>query len=531
MNTFITLFESLDRSNKTGDKLSALLRYFQSATDADVLWTIALFTGRRIKKPVNSTLLRQWACEVAMIEPWMFEECYQVVGDLAETIAHLLPDDAQKQGALPSLEATMNTLLAMSHMTEEEKKETVLELWKSFTKEGRFLLNKLITGGFRVGVSEQLLIQALATHTGRETSAIAYALTGEWLPSTHTLPDLLSPSLQHHDPSKPYPFCLAHPLDVEEWQAEMNDWLLEWKWDGIRCQVIHRDGKVFIWSRGEELITERFPELAAGAALLPNGTVLDGELLAYQKDAPLPFGLLQTRISRKKPTKSIIEKAPCIVMVYDLLEWNDEDLRKTPFLARRTLLESLSLTGTFRCSPIFKVSDVEAMHQIRALARDQKAEGLMLKHKDSIYHSGRKRGDWWKWKLDPYSIDAVLVYAQKGHGRRADLYTDYTFAVWDESRLVTFTKAYSGLTDAEIKEVDRFIKQHILEKFGPVRTVKPALVFEIGFEGIQSSSRHKSGVALRFPRILRWRQDKTVEEAGTLKELQRLAGMLSKSDD
>jgi DNA ligase-1 len=448
-----------------------------------------------------------------------------VVGDLAETIAHLLPDSSDAPEDMPSLHSIMTTLRAMEQKSESEKREIVFGLWQNSSKEGRFLLNKLITGGFRVGVSEQLLIQALAAHTGREPSSIASALTGEWTPEGTSLADLLQDSPMQSDPSKPYPFCLAYPLDVGQWSADLHEWSIEWKWDGIRCQVIHRAGKVFIWSRGEELITERFPELALAVYELPDGTVLDGELLAYQDGVPLPFGLLQTRITRKKPTKSILQKAPCILMAYDVLEWQGEDIRSLPFASRREVLQSIALPPAILLSSVLEAAGMEALEALRDTARAYKAEGLMLKQKHSVYHAGRKRGDWWKWKLEPYSIDAVLVYAQKGHGRRADLYTDYTFAVWHEASLVTFTKAYSCLTDAEMKEVDRYIKKNVLEKFGPVRTVKPGLVFEIGFEGIQSSPRHKSGVALRFPRILRWRHDKPIEEAGTLQELQKLAGL------
>lgn len=283
-------------------------------------------------------------------------------------------------------------------------------------------------------------------------------------------------------------------------------------------------------------MTEKFPEFAQWAALLPDGTVLDGEILAVNPASPgmepLPFADLQTRIGRKNITKAILKKTPVAFIAYDLLEWGGADIRHLPFSQRRQLLEEAlqPLAGQtgIRPSPLFRVGSVEELLALRAGAREHRAEGLMLKHQDAAYQAGRKRGLWWKWKLEPYSIDAVLVYAQKGHGRRAGLYTDYSFAVWNQGELVVFAKAYSGLTDAEIRQVDRFIREHTLEKFGPVRTVSPQLVFEIGFEGISRSARHKSGVALRFPRILRWRTDKTPEQADQLADLQRLLG--SESD-
>jgi len=349
---------------------------------------------------------------------------------------------------------------------------------------------------------------------------------GNWNPEQTTFEELILQESPDQDISKPYPFCLAHPAEDDiTTLGNEKDWSAEWKWDGIRGQVIVRKDKLFVWSRGEELVTEKFPEFHDFTNVIPNGTVLDGEILSYQNGMPLPFGDLQTRIGRKNITKSILEKAPVAFMAYDILEQEGQDMRQKPFSERRQLLEKLSEDvedTAFVLSPKVSFSSWQGLAKTRELSREHFAEGLMLKRKDSLYHVGRKRGDWWKWKVDPLSVDGVLIYAQKGHGRRAGLFTDYTFGVWHEDELVVFAKAYSGLTDAEFREVDAFIKKNTLEKFGPVRTVKAELVFEIGFEGIRASNRHKSGVALRFPRILRWRKDKKKEEADSLEMLNEL---------
>jgi DNA ligase-1 len=523
MQIFAELIHRLDQSNKTGDKLEALDWFFSNAAAADSVWVIAIFSHRRPKRQVSTRQLRNWCQEKAGIPDWLFEESYQTVGDLAETIALLLPAPTRTH----SLSLTdWITWLQELPAEEELKKQEILAAWDQFTSLERFVFNKLITGGFRIGVSQNLLIQALSKFTGLPQAQVAHRLMGNWDPEQISFQELLHPENSEEDYSKPYPFFLAHPIETEFLESSTaSDWIAEWKWDGIRGQLIRRGQQSFIWSRGEELVNDKFPEILEFLDQLPDGTVLDGELLAYQEDSPLPFSLLQTRITRKSLSKKILLEAPVSFIAFDLLEWEGKDLRNEPLSKRKAFLEELVQQANH---PKFKLSETlpfgswEELARVRKNAREVQTEGLMLKKKDSLYETGRKRGAWWKWKLDPLHIDGVLIYAQKGHGKRADLFTDYTFGIWDGEVLVSFAKAYSGLTNAEIREVDAYVKKNTKEKFGPVRTVTPGLVFEIAFEGIQASPRHKSGVALRFPRIARWRKDKTIDQANTLADLKAL---------
>ena len=539
MKAFAQLFTSLDETNKTNEKVRVLREYFTNVTDEDKIQTLALFTGRKPKRQINSTLIKTWAMEMANIPQWLFEESYQVVGDLGETIALLLPKGDETQNKpLTEWIAEINSL---SKLSEEEKKQWLLSSWISMDQQERFVFNKILTGSFRVGVSRNLIVKALSDLSGLETSVLTHRIMGNWDPATFNFSQLIQAEDGSEDISRPYPFYLAYAIqetssqsktagEVETALGNTSNWQAEWKWDGIRAQAIKRNGEIFIWSRGEDLATDKFPELHPFLSALPDGTVLDGEAICFADNCPLPFSVLQTRIGRKNLTKKILTESPMAFIAYDILEHEGNDIRHLPLEERRILLEHLHHESTyqdiFRLSPIVYFTSWEELFELRKRSREEYAEGFMLKKRDSSYLVGRKRGDWWKWKVDPLSIDAVMIYAQKGHGRRADLYTDYTFAVWDQDKLVPFAKAYSGLTDKEINQVDYFVKRNTLEKFGPVRTVKPQLVFEIGFEGINKSSRHKSGVALRFPRILRWRQDKKIEEADTIETLKEfLAGV------
>lgn len=523
MRAFVRLFEELDQTNKTNEKVAALCRFLEKAEQADQLWGIGLLYGKRPKRTVNSRRLQEWAAEQSGLPDWLFQETYHSVGDLAETIARILPEP--EQYTEQSLADWMQQIMALQNQEEADRKTFVLAAWQSLSGTERLVFNKLLSGGFRVGVSQKLVVKALARTTGMAENDIAFRLTGQWTPWTHTLQDLLAEENLAADLSKPYPFYLAHGLDTaEEELGSVGDWQMEYKWDGIRAQLIQREGQTFLWSRGEELLTERFPELETLGALLPSGTAIDGELLAF-KDEILPFQKLQTRISRKNVGKKTLEEAPAVLRAYDLLEWKGRDIRQEPLVKRRELLEQLyaqTSSPALQISDLLQVASWEEARVLRGQSRAQLAEGLMLKHRQSAYEQGRKRGHWWKWKVEPLHIDAVMIYAMKGHGQRSNLYTDYTFAVWNGDELVPFTKAYSGLTMAEFKAVDQFVKAHTRERFGPVRSVDPELVFEIAFEGIQASSRHKSGIALRFPRMARWRQDKKAQEAGTLEELQLL---------
>lgn len=530
MKQFTELFSKLDQTNKTRDKVAILKSYFEGASDTDKLWTLALFTHRRPKRNISTAHLRDWCQEIAEIPSWLFEESYQTVGDLAETIALLLPYPIAESNQ--TLSYWIAYLAELKPLSEAEKKNRILSAWKVLAKEERFVFNKLITGSFRIGVSQNLVTQAVAAVVGKETSEISHRIMGNWDPLSTTFERLILTDNQEDDLSRPYPFCLAHPLDASPASlGNPNEWLIEWKWDGIRGQLIKRQGEIYLWSRGEELISDKFPELLEMAASLPDGLVLDGEILPFRDDSPLPFGVLQTRIGRKNLTKKLLLDAPISFMAYDVLEFNDIDIREKPMFERRQILESVFTPDSpsrLRLSHVIKREIWLELEELRQTSREQKVEGFMLKKGSSPYEAGRKRGNWWKWKIEPLTIDGVLLYAQKGHGRRADLYSDYTLAVWQGEQLVPFAKAYSGLKDVEMKAVDKFVKQHTRERFGPVRTVTPELVFEIAFEGIQESPRHKSGIALRFPRILRWRKDKKVTEANSLDDLKALLNIYGK---
>jgi DNA ligase-1 len=526
MRAFARLYGELDQTTATGEKVAALARYFRHAPPRDAAWAIHFLTGRRPKRLVGSARLRAWAAEEAGIADWLFEESYHAVGDLAETITLLLPDRAGSSD-LPLSAWVEDRLLALRGQDEAIQHRELVRAWRELGRSERYVWNKLITGSFRVGASARLVVRALAEVSGVDEGTVAHRLMGAWEPSAEFFERLVARDTRDADVSRPYPFYLAHPLEQDPaGLGEAAEWQAEWKWDGIRSQLIRRAGRTFLWSRGEELLNGRFPEVEEAAALLPDGTVIDGELLPWAGATPLAFAQLQRRIGRKQLGRKILAEVPVVLVAYDLLEQGGEDIRDRPFDERRRrlarLLETIPAAGRLRLSPAVEASSWIEIEQARLGARDAGAEGIMLKRRASAYGVGRRRGDWWKWKVDPHAVDAVLIYAQPGSGRRAGLYTDYTFGVWDGDRLVPFAKAYSGLTDAEIRRVDAFIRRHTLEKFGPVRTVKPELVFELAFEGIQRSTRHKSGVAVRFPRIARWRTDKRPEQADTLDAVRAL---------
>ncbi|MGK7397673.1 MAG: ATP-dependent DNA ligase [Candidatus Cyclobacteriaceae bacterium M3_2C_046] len=526
MKYFAQLFTELDQTTKTLSKVSALVKYFEQAPDQDKLWCIALLIGKKPKRTVRTILLRQWIAEAAKLPDWLFEESYHVVGDLAETIALLHPNQQSQQDQ--SLTYWINYIRQLESLDDQHKKEKITQAWNSMDQMERFVFNKLITGGFRIGVSQKLLVRSLASFTGIEENLLTHRLMGQWSPDINKFEDLISSQKPSDNHSQPFPFFLAYALDkpVIDLGAPA-DWLAERKWDGIRGQIIVRSGKLFVWSRGEELVTEKFPEFHPLAGLLPDGTVLDGEILPFREGKPLTFNLLQTRIGRKNVTRNILQKVPVVMIVYDLLEYQSQDIRTRPLHKRRAALMDL-LQKSQGVQSILKLSEQvpfkkwDELAEARKNSRNLHCEGVMLKKLSSPYQVGRKKGDWWKWKVDPLTIDAVLIYAMRGHGRRANLYTDYTFAVWQKDDLVPFTKAYSGLTDQEIRQVDHYVKKNTIDRFGPVRSVVPQHVFEIAFEGINKSTRHKSGVALRFPRINRWRHDKKIREANSLDDLHQL---------
>ena len=532
LQLFAELVTQLGASTKTNDKLQSLVDYFAIAPDADKVWIIAIFSGRRPRRAVNSRLMREWCTEIINIPDWLFNESYHTVGDLSETIALLLPDTKNESQINESLAYYLEKFIAIEKEDENIKKHFIVNSWNEMNRDERFVFNKLITGSFRIGVSQKTIVNALAKIVDLSASVIAHRISGNWDPVTTSFNELLSESVSISDFSKPYPFYLAYAIDDDvETLGETNLWQAEWKWDGIRGQIIKRNNEIFVWSRGEELMTDKFPEYFILKNLLPDGVVIDGEIIPAKNGKPLPFSVLQTRIGRKNIGKKQLQEAPISFFVYDILEYNYEDWREKPLTERRKKLEEIIVpikNNAIQISEIIQFTSWNELAEVRKNSRNMNSEGIMLKKKDSVYKVGRKRGDWWKWKIDPLTIDCVMVYAQKGSGRRSNLYTDYTFAVKDGDQLVTFTKAYSGLTDKEFAQVDYFVKRNSIEKFGPVRTVKPELVFEIAFEGIAASNRHKSGVALRFPRMNRWRKDKTVDEINTMDDLKEMLRMYGK---
>jgi DNA ligase-1 len=560
MKRFTRLYTELDQTNRTGEKTAALESYFREAPPADAAWALHFLCGRRPPRSVNSTILREWAAEEAGVPSWLMDECYETVGDLAETISLILPDNTG--GEPPPLHQLVEErLLPLKSATDSARREVLLETWRELDAAGRFVWNKLITGGFRVGVAQTLVVRALAAVARIDQAVMAHRILGEWQPTSDDYLRLLHDSPGATDqPAKPYPFYLASPLeDPPESLGSVTEWQAEWKWDGIRAQLIRRGDMAALWSRGDEMVTDTFPEIRDAARSVPSGTVLDGELLAWSGEGPLPFGSLQRRLGRKVVSARLKEEIPVHFLAYDLLESGGEDLRPRALAERRRLLESIleqtrlthaatavtpaSLTDTLELPGLFDpppplplpillspVLTADAWDELAAFQRDSRArgvEGLMLKRLTSPYAVGRTRGDWWKWKVDPLVIDAVLVSAQAGHGRRASLYTDYTFAVWQDGVLVPVAKAYSGLTDEEILKVDAFVRNNTTGRFGPIRAVKPHLVFELAFDAVQTSTRHKAGLALRFPRMNRWRTDKKPEAADTLEALRALTKKLS----
>ena len=566
MKAFATLFARLDATTSSNAKLIALQEYFVAATPADAAWTVYFLSGGRPRQLIPTKLLREMTLNVSGLPLWLFEESYQAVGDLAETMTLLLPKSvhSSEESLATWLE---NKLLPLRGLAPDLLTTALMPLLQQLDKPSQLVCIKLITGSFRVGVSKLLVTRALAVVASIDAKRIAQRLVGYTdllaRPTSEQYLALIAPVIEGVDErmaGQPYPFFLAHPLQLPTDQFEAligspENWLIEWKWDGIRAQIVKRDNQLWLWSRGEDLMTERFPEFQALVDYLPDGTVIDGELVVWLADNKdglhsgkvQPFALLQQRIGRKTLSAKILKDIPVVLLAYDLLEWQNEDWRTRPQLDRRAQLEKVAAVcdqPQLQLSALLTGENWQDLNRQREASRELGVEGFMLKHKEAQYGVGRTKdvGVWWKWKIDPYTIDAVLIYAQTGHGRRASLYTDYTFAVWDnaeneaiksdaERKLVPFAKAYSGLTDAEIAEVDAIIRKTTVEKFGPVRSVKPSMVFELGFEGIALSSRHKSGIAVRFPRMLRWRQDKPINEADTLQSLQALLPQVSRDID
>lgn len=529
MKRFAALYRALDDASGNNEKVALIREYFRSAPAHDAAWALYLLLDKK-KSALSSGALRQRLIELAGLPEWLFEECRAHVGDTAETVTlllHMLPDGEQDPSLreLPLHLWMEREIPSCPRDNVEEQRAALLRFWRAIDARDALVLNKVLTGAFRVGVSVGLVQKALGEALDIEGTRIQHALTGEWSPSEGLFATLASERATS-DGSKPYPFMLAHPLD-QEFAFDPAQWQVEYKWDGIRGQIVKRAGQVYLWSRGEELVSESFPDLREPLAALPDGTVIDGEILAWdpETDKPALFSVLQTRLQRKKLTAAHLRDAPARVIAYDLLEHRGEDIRERPLRERRALLDALvneQALSVLSVSERFAPEDRAGLEALRESAREHGAEGVMLKDHASSYQAGRKRGLWWKHKREPMTVDAVLVYAQAGSGRRANLFTDYTFALWKDGELVSFAKAYSGLSDEEIAELDKWIRKNTREKHGPVRVIEPVHVFELAFEGIAKSARHKSGLAVRFPRILRWRRDKPASEADTVERAEAL---------
>ena len=526
MKRFTRLFTEIDRTNRTNEKVEALVSYFNEAPAKDAAWALYFLTEKRLKRPVTGRQLLQWASEASGYPQWLLEECYDRVGDFAETVALLI--EAEGSGSeLPLHQMVGEKILPLGDLEEGTRRQQIIETWAMLESQERLLFMKMITGGFRMGVAKTLVIRALAESTGIDKAILAHRLLGSWQPDAESFVRITSSDTADDLDALPYPFYLAYPWEADSTEKlDVLDYRIEWKWDGIRCQLLKRKGEVSLWSRGEEMITHQFPELVQAAQVLPDGLVLDGEIVAWSDGKVRPFGDLQSRLGRKKVGAAMMRAIPVAFLAYDLLEVAGEDQRQQPLKTRAAQLEQLMETQSEASrilgAPALDCDSWQAVADWREQAPDHGTEGVMIKRLDSTYGVGRKKGDWFKWKVDPFTIDAVMVYAQQGHGRRASLYTDYTFAVWDGEELVPVAKAYSGLTDKEINRVDHFIKRNTTGRKGPVRMVKPALVFELAFDGIRASKRHRSGVAFRFPRIARMRPDKPIEEADSLETVKAL---------
>lgn len=524
MKKFTELFELIDQTQSTNEKVHYLEEYFKNISSEDGAWTLFFLCGHRLKRFVTSRLIWEWCMEITHLPAWLMEESYAAVGDTGEMVALLLDQNLPSERPLDlTLSALMETvLLPLANLSKDDQKKAVIDIWGRLNTKEIFLFNKILTGGFRVGVSHLLTLKALSQALDVPREILSQRTMGNWLPTSEFYEGLKEIDLKNKY-LNPYPFYLASPLESDlESLGRPQEWQAEWKWDGIRAQIIHRNGKTAIWSRGNELISEQFPELLEMASKLPDGSVLDGEILAFKNDSPLSFNSLQKRLGRKKPSKAIQKEVPLVFMIYDILEFHHEDYRKKPLSIRQKAFEKFP-----DIDPLLKISSPIIfkewlhLHEMRQKAKSNFTEGLILKRLNSVYGTGRQRGDWWKYKIDPMTIDAVLMYAQAGSGRRANLYTDYTFGVWHEKELIPIAKAYSGLTQEEINKLDKWIRSNTEEKFGPVRKVKAEQVFEIAFEGIQISKRHKSGIAFRFPRIARWRTDKPMSECNTLEQIKQ----------
>ena len=539
LNKFSKLFEELDSNNSINKKINSLTKYFKSSSNLNNILTIYLLIGKRNKRFISGKSLREYYADIYKMPIWLIETCYAKVGDSAEVISLLLQDNLLKKDIKEdiSLDQLLNKILPnLSKLEEPQKKSQIKLLWEKTTNDNQLIFNKILTGSFRIGVSKGLVTKAISNMVGIDESIILHRLMGDFDPIEETYIFLINEKLEQKELTyKPYPFQLANTFDekIKE-TTSINQYQFESKWDGIRSQIIKRSNNISIWTRGEELVNKTFPELIKLISDFKNDFVLDGEILIWDeiKNCPKEFSLLQKRLGRKSPSAKIQKDLPVVFIAYDILEMNGNDIRSKVLSERRNILEEKfynpisedqnNNSRKIKITKLLKIKNWEELEEAKNSARNIKTEGLVIKNKNSKYLPGRKKGNWWKYKVDPMQLDGVLIYAKPGSGKRADLYTDYSFAIWEENKLVKFANAYSGLNNEEIKELDKWIRKNTLEKYGPVRSVKPELVFEISFDNIQISKRHKSGIALRFPRITRWRKDKNIKDADSLENAKRM---------
>ena len=533
MRNFATLFKELDETAQADLKIEALINYFKKVPPEDLAWTVSLLLGRKIKQVISVKRLRKWSVELTQIPDWLLAECLNNVGDLAETISLILPFEGNSEN-IPLHVWIEQCIFPLKDQQEEIQKEKIVSFWHQLNSVERFLFNKLVTGSFHVDIPPKLIIKALSSFCSLNEKYISQRLIGNWVPTAGFFNFLCTSNVSDTMANIPYPFNPVVQLDLKvEDLGNINQWLFEWKWNGIRSQIIKRENKVFIWSHDEDLLNDSFPELYELGSILPDGTVIEGIIIPIRDNILLPSAELKKRIAKRYPVKKILSDIPVSFVAFDLLEFDKEDIRNKSLNQRRNLLKEILNDITDKriiLSGVVECNSWKDLKIARSEAGKKSVDGLMLKRLYSPYsigsetivsamQSGILTTNWYKWKNDPLTINAILLYARLEQGSTSPLFKEYTFALWHDGKLIPFAKTSSGLTDEEIIQVDSFIRKNTLGKFGPVRTVKPELVFKLEFDGIQKSSRNKSGIVVLSPHITRWHHYKKIEEAGSLNSL------------
>jgi len=518
MRLFGQLLQACLQEPKTLQKISLLSDYFNEESPENMPMALHFLMGENMGRFCSGRQLREWAAQLLGLPDWLVDESYEALGDNSETISLLFPN--KPSSLAHDLKAVCERIQQLKSEPIDVKKDWIIDVWSKSSRDDIYTFNKLLGGGIRIGASKKNVLKALSRTVHLDVDILEQRLLGTWEPTKIAYDALVNPDDIAGKGTCPYPFFLASPIqDVDATLMPFSDWQIEPKWDGIRAQLVHRQEGTQLWSRGNDLISDQFPDILDSASELPYG-VYDGEVLAWGADGPQPFADLQKRLNRKKVTRQLLASIPCIMMLYDCLEFEGVDVREQALHERCKKIRDLR--PPFYTSNPLTLNGVSALNDYVKNARNNRVEGVIIKRLSSAYKSGRVRGDWWKLKVDPLLLDVVIMYAQKGKGIRSGLFTDYTFGVWDNNQLVPIGKAYSGLTNDEIKQVHQILNNHLTDRFGPVRGVSPCVVLEVAFDSIQESPRHKSGLALRFPRINRLRLDKPVEEANSLEDARAL---------